>query len=84
MPIYEILCNDCGFEGETVVLSSSADIVCPECESTKTQRVMSATSSMTGKSGPSMPGPGDTGCCGSTPGHSGCAGPGSCCGKNLG
>ncbi len=30
----------------------------------------------------SMPGPGDTSCCGSAPSEAGCAGPGSCCGKN--
>jgi hypothetical protein len=28
-----------------------------------------------------LPGPTDHGCCGSRPGHAGCAGPGSCCGK---
>jgi hypothetical protein len=44
---------------------------------------MSATSSLTGKTGQPLPGPGDTGCCGQHPGHAGCAGPGSCCGKTL-
>jgi hypothetical protein len=32
-----------------------------------------------------MPGLGDTACCGSSPGQaSNCAGPGSCCGRNMG
>lgn len=83
MPIYEIICDNCQYEGEVVVLNSEKSLVCPECDSTNTRQVMSATSSLTGKSGPSLPGAGDTGCCGSTPGHSGCAGPGSCCGKNF-
>ena len=83
MPIYEIICHECGYEGEVLDLSGEEKLVCPECESSHTQRVMSATSSITGKSGQSLPGPGDTGCCGSAPGHSGCAGPGSCCGKNV-
>jgi hypothetical protein len=45
---------------------------------------MSATSSLTGRTAAGLPGPGDTGCCGSHPGHAGCAGPGSCCGKSFG
>ncbi|MBI9078929.1 MAG: zinc ribbon domain-containing protein [Pseudodesulfovibrio sp.] len=83
MPIFEILCNDCKHEGEVIVLGSEQDLKCPECGSTNTERIMSPTSSLTGKNGPTIPGPGDTGCCGSTPGHSGCAGPGSCCGRNF-
>jgi putative FmdB family regulatory protein len=84
MPIYDIRCNDCGYEGEVIVLKSDAPAQCPECDSQRTTRTMSPTSSLTGKSAPSIPGPGDTGCCGSAPGHSGCAGPGSCCGRNVG
>ncbi|WP_285906351.1 FmdB family zinc ribbon protein [Pseudodesulfovibrio pelocollis] len=88
MPIYDVRCPECGYDGETIVLHSAAPVLCPQCGSQKTQRAMSATSSLTGKSAPSMPGhgpgPGDTGCCGSAPGHSGCAGPGSCCGRNSG
>ncbi|KJS33236.1 MAG: FmdB family transcriptional regulator [Desulfatitalea sp. BRH_c12] len=56
---------------------------CPDCGGTDTQKLMSATSSLTGKAGQPLPGPGDTGCCGQHPGHTGCAGPGSCCGKTL-
>jgi hypothetical protein len=42
---------------------------------------MSAHSTLSGPISGSMPVPGDTACCGSSPGHAGCAGPGSCCGK---
>jgi hypothetical protein len=42
---------------------------------------MAAHSSLSGTPSGAMPGPGDTACCGSSPGHAGCAGPGSCCGK---
>lgn len=81
MPIFEIACNACGFAGEVLELKSQAAIKCPTCGSTETRRLMSATSSLTGKTAQYVPGPGDTGCCGQAPGHSGCAGPGSCCGK---
>jgi hypothetical protein len=45
------------------------------------KKLMSAHSSLSGSAAHAMPGPGDTVCCGSSPGHAGCAGPGSCCGK---
>jgi hypothetical protein len=44
---------------------------------------LSAHSSFSGASRHALPGPGDTACCGSTPGHAGCAGPGSCCGHKA-
>lgn len=82
MPIYEITCSECGFSGETIQLVASTPLTCPECGGVKVEKQMSPTSSLTGREGgPSMPGPGDTACCGSSPGHAGCAGPGSCCGK---
>jgi putative FmdB family regulatory protein len=84
MPIYDITCRDCGFEGEVIVSASDAATTCPECGSLRTTRGISATSSLTGKSVAPVAGPGDTGCCGSAPGHSGCAGPGSCCGRTGG
>jgi len=82
MPIYDIECAQCGFAGETIQLISGQPLTCPECGGTDVRKQMSATSSLTGKDTPSLPGRGDTGCCGSSPGHAGCAGPGSCCGKN--
>jgi hypothetical protein len=57
-------------------------VTCPECGSVRMTKLMSATSAITGQSGQRLPGPGDTACCGSRPGEaSGCAGPGSCCGR---
>jgi len=83
VPIFDIVCPDCGFEGE-IITGAQAQAVCPSCGSAGARKLMSATSSLTGKAGADLPGPGDTGCCGSSPGHAGCAGPGSCCGKNQG
>jgi putative FmdB family regulatory protein len=82
MPIFEILCQDCGKQGEVLVFAANETLACPHCGSRHTFKLMSATSSLTGREGPGLPGPKDTGCCGSSPGHAGCAGPGSCCGKN--
>lgn len=82
MPIFDLHCRQCGFLGEVIQLVPDAESMCPECGSTDVARNMSPTSTLTGKSAQAYPGPGDTACCGSTPGHAGCAGPGSCCGKN--
>ncbi|MGD9007989.1 MAG: zinc ribbon domain-containing protein [Desulfobacteraceae bacterium] len=82
MPIYEIQCQDCDYSGEVLVVGSDGAMSCPSCGSQHTTKLMSATSSMTGRTGPQMPGPQDTACCGSRPGEaSNCAGPGSCCGQ---
>ena len=80
MPIYEIECLDCGRTGERLVIGSDDEINCTHCGSGQTRRLMSASSSLTGHSRQAVPGPGDTACCGSTPGQAGCASPGSCCG----
>jgi len=82
MPIYEIICPDCGYDGEVLDLKGQGKIECPECQCADTQRVISPTSNLTGKTSQTMPGPNDTRCCGSTPDQGGCAGPGSCCGKH--
>lgn len=84
MPLHDITCRACGFMGESLSLSSSAQPVCPSCGSQDTEKHIAASSTLTGKTRQRVPGPGDTGCCGSSPGAAGCAGPGSCCGKNLG
>lgn len=81
MPIYDITCRDCGFRGEALTTGPSANPTCPQCGGENTDKHMAPTSSLTGKSGSGLPGPGDTTCCGSSPGGSGCAGPGSCCGR---
>lgn len=82
MPIYEIVCGDCGRTEEILVTGQDEVLVCPSCGSTKTSKLMSATSSMTGQPQSGLPGAGDTTCCGNEPGDGACAGPGSCCGKN--
>ncbi|MBW2366920.1 MAG: zinc ribbon domain-containing protein [Deltaproteobacteria bacterium] len=81
MPIYEIVCKECSQIGEVIVLNSNASLTCPTCGSVDTAKIMSATSSITGRVAQHVPGPSDTTCCGSTPGQAACAGPGSCCGK---
>jgi putative FmdB family regulatory protein len=82
MPIFEIICADCSHTGEILVTGHTAPMICPSCGSQNTAKLMSATSSLTGRNAQSLPGPRDTGCCGSHPGQAeGCAGPGSCCGR---
>lgn len=83
MPIYEIACSDCGYSGELIVLSTDSPLMCPSCDGVNTHKLMSATSSMTGKATQAFPGAGDTACCGQSPGQASCAGPGSCCGKTF-
>ena len=81
MPIYEIYCGGWEFSGEVLVLSSSSAMVCPACGASGIKKLMSTTSSLTGRMPQSYPGPSDTSCCGSRSSEAGCAGPGSCCGK---
>ncbi len=81
MPLYDFLCAECGKTCELLVTSSAETQICTSCGSDKLKKMLSAPSSLTGSTRQSMPGQGDTACCGSTPSHAGCAGPGSCCGK---
>jgi len=81
MPIYEIKCQDCGRSGEVLVLGGDAALVCPECGSAKTEKLISTPSPLSGRLGQNLPGPADRACCGTSPAEAGCAGPGSCCGK---
>lgn len=83
MPIFEIACGQCNYTGEVIITSVQDALACPACGSHNTQKLMSATSSLTGKSAQHLPGPGDTTCCGQSPGQGSCAGPGSCCGKSF-
>ena len=43
MPLYEFQCNDCGQPFEELVFSSSAvaEVVCPLCESTQVDKMIS-------------------------------------------
>ena len=81
MPIYDIICRSCGKKSEVLMISSDDKLICPNCGSLLTTRLMSATSSLTGQNVKEFPGPRDTACCGSSPSQAHCAGPGSCCGK---
>jgi putative FmdB family regulatory protein len=82
MPLFEYLCLDCGRVSEVLVTSSQDKAECHDCGSQKLRKLLSTPSSLSGPNKKSMPGPGDTACCGYAPGQAvGCAGPGSCCGK---
>ena len=81
MPLFDFLCLECGQVSETLLTGASEAPACNGCGSRKLKRLLSAPSSLSGVSRNSLPGPGDTACCGSTPAQAaGCAGPGSCCG----
>ncbi len=82
MPLYDYLCVDCGKVSEILVTSVKDELQCHSCSSDNLKKMVSAHSSMSGPSKSSLPGPGDTSCCGSSPTEAGCAGPGSCCGKS--
>ena len=81
MPIYDISCPACGYRGEVIRQRAEDAPACPQCGAAS-EKLLSPTSSLTGKAAAGLPGPSDHGCCGSRPGQAGCAGPGSCCGKN--
>ena len=83
MPIFEYLCLDCGKTSELLVFGLDDPQQCDFCNSHHLKKLVSAHSSMPGPLKNRMPGLGDTACCGSSPGETGCAGPGSCCGKTL-
>ena len=81
MPLYEFKCSDCGKVSEILIINSGDTPEC-KCGSRNLVKQLSAHSSMSGPAKNGLPGMGDTACCGSAPGQaSGCAGPGSCCGK---
>lgn len=81
MPLFDFLCLDCGNVSEILVASSEDDLKCRACGSGRVKKMLSAVSPLSGVKKSTLPGAGDTACCGSSPGHAGCAGPGSCCGK---
>lgn len=83
MPIYEITCQVCNYQGEVIELSSNTALKCPACGSTQTEKIISPTSSLTGRTPQAIPGPADTACCGQSVADAGCSGPGSCCGKKF-
>lgn len=83
MPIFDYLCKNCGEITEILVTADEDKNKCSACGSFNLTKMLSAHSSLSGIGRHSMPGPGDTACCGSSPGaNSSCAGPGSCCGRS--
>lgn len=83
MPLFDFQCLDCGKETEILVAFSGEGPKCKSCGSGNLKKMISKPSSFSGASASGFPGPQDTACCGSSPSNAGCAGPGSCCGKNL-
>ncbi len=84
MPIFEFKCKDCKKISELLMVGTCETPVCRFCKSENMEKLVSAHASVSGPVKNSMPGLGDTACCGSSPDQaSGCAGPGSCCGKNV-
>lgn len=64
MPIYEFRCNKCGNEFEYLCFTSkdSENAVCTSCGSEKTEKMMSACSSMSGSGGDSLGSPASSSC----------------------
>ncbi len=54
MPLYEFSCNDCGREFEELVLKEQDQVFCPDCGSSRAQKLISAVRFKTG--GPIVPG----------------------------
>jgi putative FmdB family regulatory protein len=81
MPIYEYLCKNCGKTCEILMTSVTKQPECPWCASISLKKLLSAHAAISGSATSGLPGPGDTACCGASPSHASCAGPGSCCGK---
>ena len=46
MPIYEYECYKCNSVFEEIVFGTDSDIRCPKCDSKKTKKLMSATSTL--------------------------------------
>jgi len=84
MPLFDYFCEDCGKTTEILIKNSQDTPACGNCGSRNLKKLLSAHSSMSGPAKSSLPGLGDTACCGSSPGEAaGCAGPGSCCGGKF-
>lgn len=83
MPIFEFLCDACGEEMELLVAGTDAKPSCTACGSTNLKKKLSVPSSLSGVGNGRMSSPEPVGCCGTNPEQAGCAGPGSCCGRNM-
>ena len=83
MPLFEYMCLECGEVSEILVMSPDDSPQCSVCSGFKLKKLLSAPAAYSGSASSGLPGPGDSSCCGHSPGEAGCAGPGSCCGKNF-
>jgi len=82
MPLFDYECPACGSITEILVTGENTrDVVCKKCGGVNLRKLLSAHSSLSGTRKNTLPGVGDTACCGTSQDHAGCAGPGSCCGK---
>jgi len=81
MPLFEFNCLDCGAVSELLVSLSDSQPQCQQCGSTRMQKKLSVPSSLSGVAKNTVPTAKEHGCCGVSPSEAGCAGPGSCCGK---
>ncbi|MBI9110551.1 FmdB family zinc ribbon protein [Maridesulfovibrio ferrireducens] len=80
MPIFEYICLECGKIYEEISSSDANEGECPSCGKTTREKLISSTSTLTGKEAPVTKPHGGKGCCGSSPSAKGCI-PGSCCGR---
>ncbi|NJB68743.1 putative FmdB family regulatory protein [Desulfobaculum xiamenense] len=83
MPILEYKCTSCGKVFEAIIIGDAPVPPCEFCGATGAERVLSPSSTASGRQGARMPDAGGHGCCGSRPSEKGCV-PGSCCGKAHG
>ena len=80
MPIYEFECLDCGRNTEILMASNETDlVVCGNCGGKNLKKLLSAHAAVSPTG--SFPESAADRCCGSSGPPSGCAGPGSCCGR---
>lgn len=54
MPIYEYTCKDCKHEFEELIFSQDEAVACPQCGSTRTEKLMSACSAKVADGGPDL------------------------------
>ncbi len=82
MPIYEFECVECGHTTEILMASTETDlVVCGSCGSRNLKKLVSAHAAVSSTSG--FPESAADRCCGSEGPPTTCAGPGSCCGRDV-
>ncbi len=80
MPIFEFECLDCGQNTEILMARNETDLVaCGNCGGKNLKKLLSAHAPVSASG--RFPENAADRCCGSEGPASGCAGPGSCCGR---